>query len=216
MRIGDNFAASFEYAKDALIGKWIRWILLIVISIIPVVDFILVGYNVRVLRGTTPAPELEDYGQLIIDGLLYTVISAIWAIPAIIVGIILIGGPFIELIFSPDKIAAIAEMIVGSLVTFTIAFVFGLFATIGLVRFARMEKFSEAFAFGAIRDKIGDIGWINYIIALLVINIVVEITTSIILFIPIVWPILLVIALPFLSIFTSRFICNLYDSAEKS
>lgn len=215
MGIGDNLGESFEYAKEALVGKWVRWILLIIIGIIPIVDFILYGYTIRVLRGIKPAPELEDYVQLFIDGLLYIIISIIWMIPAIIIAIITIGGS-VGLAMATDPAAAgaaIASMGIGLLITFIVAILCGLFATIGIVRFARMEKFGEAFAFGAIKDKIGEIGWVNYIIALIVIGIVVGVIYMVLAIIPIIGWLLMFIAMPFLVIMSSRFICNLYDSA---
>ena len=215
MGIGDNLGESFEYTKEALVGKWVRWILLIIIGLIPIVDFILYGYTIRVLRGTKPAPELEDYVQLFIDGLLYFVISIVWMIPAIIVGMILIGGSVVALITAPDAMAgaAIAGMGLGLLITIIVAILCGLFATIGVVRFARTEKVGEAFAFGAIKDKIGEIGWANYIIALIVMGIVVGVIYFVLAIIPIIGWLLMFIAIPFLAIFSSRFICNLYDSA---
>ncbi|MDE4908119.1 DUF4013 domain-containing protein [Methanogenium marinum] len=217
MGIGENLSESFEYSKEALVGKWVRWILLVIISIIPIVDFILYGYTIRVLRGTKPAPELEDYVQLFIDGLLYMVISIIWMIPAIIVGMLLVGGSVFALVATDPNmvnVAAIAGMGIGILVTFIVAILCGLFATIGIVRFARMEKFGEAFAFGAIKDKIGEIGWANYIIALIVMGIVVSVIYFILIIIPFIGWLLMFIALPFFAIFSSRFICNLYDSAD--
>lgn len=216
MEIGENLGESFEYSKEALVGKWKRWILLVIIGIIPIVDLILLGYTIRVLRGTKPAPELEDYGQLFVDGLLYMIISIIWMIPAIIVAVILIGGSFIAMISAPDTviIAALAGLGIGFLITVIVSFILGLFATIGFVRFARMGKFGEAFAFGEIKDTISKIGWANYIIALIVANIVVGIVMGILVAIPIIgWPILFVILLPFVSIFSARYISNLYDSA---
>jgi hypothetical protein len=215
MGIGDNLGESFEYAKEALVGKWVRWILLIIIGIIPIVNFILYGYTIRVLRGIKPAPELEDYVQLFVDGLLYMIISIIWMIPAIIIAIITIGGS-IGLLMVNDPAAAaaaIAGMGIGILITIIVAILCGLFATIGIVRFARMEKFGEAFAFSAIMEKIGEIGWVNYIIALIVIGIVISIIYFILLLIPIIGWLLMFIAMPFLVILSSRFICNLYDSA---
>ncbi len=213
MGIGENLGESFEYTKEALVGKWKRWILLTIISIIPIVQFITYGYTLRVMRGIKPAPELEDYVKLFIDGLLYFIIALIWLIPTFIIGGILIGGSILALMSGSDAIG-IAGMGIGLLVTFIVAAICGLFSTIGIVRFARMEKFGEAFAFGAIMEKIGEIGWVNYIISLIVVGIVVGIIYMVLVIIPVIGWLLMFIAMPFLLIFSSRFICNLYDSAE--
>jgi hypothetical protein len=212
MGIGDNLGASFEYAKEALVGKWVRWILLIIIGIIPIVNFVYSGYIVRVLRGIKPAPELEDYGELFVDGLLYFIIAIIWMIPAIIVFMLLVGGSAV-LAIATDSLAAIAGMGLGMFVTLIVALFCGLFAIIGLVRFARMEKFGEAFAVGAIMEKIKEIGWVNYIIALVILYVVVGVVIFILGLIPIIGWLLMFILVPFFGIFSARYICNLYDSA---
>ena len=220
MGIGDNLGESFAYAKEALVGKWVRWILMVIISVIPIVNFIMNGYMIRVMRGITPAPELEDYVQLFIDGLLYTIIGFIWMIPAFIIGMLLIGGSVFALAAAPNtaNVAAVAGMGVGILVTIIIAIICSLFATIGIVRFARTEKVGEAFAFGEIKDKIGEIGWANYIIALIMLGIVMFIVVFLLSILSIIIPflgwIILFAAVPFLNIFSARFISNLYDSAE--
>jgi len=215
MGIGDNLGESFAYAKEALFGKWIRWILLTIISAIPIVNFIMNGYMIRVMRGVKPAPELEDYVQLFIDGLLYTIIGFIWMIPAFIVGMLLIGGSVFALASVPGtaNAAGLAGIGMGFFITVIIAIICGLFAAIGIVRFARTEKAGEAFAFGEIRDTIGKIGWASYIIALIVLGIVIFTLTFILLAIPFIGWILLFAAAPFLNILSARFISNLYDCA---
>ncbi|MDE4908120.1 DUF4013 domain-containing protein [Methanogenium marinum] len=218
MEIGKNIGESFGYTKEALIGKWVRWILLVIISIIPIVNFISNGYIIRVMRGTKPAPELEDYVQLFIDGLLYSIIMFIWMIPVLIVAVVFFGGAFLALMSGSDAlgIAGAGSIFIGIPITFIVAILCGLFAYIGVVRFARMGKFGEAFAFGAIKDKIGAIGWANYIIALIVMFIVIfiiAIILGIIALIPFLGWIILFAAVPFLNIFYARFISNLYDSA---
>ncbi|MFA5395353.1 MAG: DUF4013 domain-containing protein [Methanogenium sp.] len=202
MEIGENLGASFEYAKEALVGKWVKWILLAIIGIIPIVNFILFGYAIRVLRGIKPAPELGEYVQLFIDGLMYFIIAFVWMIPVFIVSMIVgfISGSF-------------AGMIIGLLIMLIVALLCGLFAYIGIVRFARMEKFGEAFAFGAIKEKIEAIGWVKYIIALIVVGIVIGVISFILMLIPIIGWLLMLVLMPFFVIFQARYICNLYDSA---
>lgn len=202
MEIGENLGASFEYAKEALVGKWVKWILLAIIGIIPIVNFILFGYAIRVLRGIKPAPELGEYVQLFIDGLMYFIIAFVWMIPVFIVSMIVgfISGSF-------------AGMIIGLLIMLIVALLCGLFAYIGIVRFARMEKFGEAFAFGAIKEKIEAIGWVKYIIALIVVGIVIGVISFILMLIPIIGWLLMFVLMPFFIIFQARYICNLYDSA---
>ncbi|MDR2854540.1 MAG: hypothetical protein LBV40_00035, partial [Methanomicrobiales archaeon] len=60
---------SFEFAKDGLVGHWVRWILLSIISIIPIVNFISSGYIVKIYKGGNVAPELGEDNKLFINGL---------------------------------------------------------------------------------------------------------------------------------------------------
>ncbi|WAI02150.1 DUF4013 domain-containing protein [Methanogenium organophilum] len=105
-------------------------------------------------------------------------------------------------------------MAIGILITLIVAIICGLFSNIGIVRFARTEKVGEAFAFGEIKKKIEEIGWANYIIALIVLVIVMVVIVFALAIIPIIGWILMFAAFPFLNILSARFISNLYDSAE--
>ncbi|MEM0316329.1 MAG: DUF4013 domain-containing protein, partial [Archaeoglobaceae archaeon] len=71
MNYAQMFEDSFEYVKDALWGKWIKWLLLIVCIIIFPLFF---GYVMEILRGKKPSPELETWGKLFIDGLKFLVV----------------------------------------------------------------------------------------------------------------------------------------------
>ncbi len=105
------------------------------------------------------------------------------------------------------------------------------------IRFARTGTFAEAFNFSAIFATIGGIGWLNYIIALVLVYIVVSIPIIILivgfilvggasLFILkeagvflflglLVLMILLILALsPLFGVFQARYMTRLYDSAD--
>jgi len=64
--LGENLQGAFDHAKKmtADVG---RWIILIVLGIIPIVNFIVLGYTSRVVKETpssdTP-PKLEGYMNL--------------------------------------------------------------------------------------------------------------------------------------------------------
>jgi len=54
MDYGNMLGDSFSYAKDAVWGKWVQWILLAISTIIfPLI----MGYVVRIYSGVKPAPE---------------------------------------------------------------------------------------------------------------------------------------------------------------
>ena len=216
MDYGNMVGDSFEYAKEAVVGKWNQWVMLIIATIL--LGLPLMGYVLKVLRGEKPAPEVEDWGTLFIDGIKFLIVYIIWMIPIMIVWAILIGVGFAGAMTGDETaaMAAVGTMMVGMLVVFVLAVIIGLFAMIGAVRFARTGSIGEAFNFSAILATISKIGWVPYIIAIVVLGvcgIVFGIVVGILMVIPIIgWLIYLCLISPW-AIFVARYVCQLYDSA---
>ena len=195
MDFGSILDDSFAFAKEGVWGKWTRWILLIVSMIIfPLI----LGYMVRVYRGEKPAPELNDWWTLFIDGLKLLVVQIVYLAPVILL-IILAFIPLISTLitagvfsqdfssmsnsqlerwldnhpdFIPELLLTGGFMVILLIVAIILAIVITFFSFLGIVRFARTRSISEAFNFSAILAHIGRIGWINYIIALIAISII--------------------------------------------
>ena len=51
---------SFEYAKEAVVGKWNKWVMLIIATIL--LGLPLMGYVMKVLRGEKPLRKLKTGG----------------------------------------------------------------------------------------------------------------------------------------------------------
>lgn len=201
---------SFEYTKDAVWGRWGRWALLVVCTIIfP----LLYGYILEVLRGTKPAPELQNWWKLFVDGILYLVISIIYAIPIIIVAILTVGGSALFFISGNPamNVGGLGMMVIGFLVIFILAILIGLIAIIGMVRFARTGEFGEAFNFSEILATIDSIGWGHYILALIILYVVVGVVSFVLAVIPFLGVVLSLIFSAPIAIFTARYIALLYD-----
>ena len=107
----------------------------------------------------------------------------------------------------------LGAVIVGVIILLVVAFIVGLISTIAQVRFARTGSFGEAFNFGEILAHIGRIGWMNYIIALIIMVVIVGIVEVVCMAIPFIGLILLLILLPGIILFSSRYITLVYDSA---
>ena len=90
MDYGSMVGESFEYAKEAVVGKWNKWVMLIIATIL--LGLPLMGYSMKILRGEKPAPEVDDWGTLFIDGIKYIIIMLIYMIPAMIVLFVVVGG----------------------------------------------------------------------------------------------------------------------------
>jgi hypothetical protein len=174
----------------------------------------LMGYVMKVLRGEKPAPEVADWGTLFIDGIKYLIVVIIWAIPFLIVYFLTVGASYMALM--AGDMAAIGTMMVGLLVAFIVGIITAVFAVIGVVRFARTGSFGEAFNFGEILATIGKIGWVPYIIGLvvlIVIDVIIGIVVAILMMIPILGLLIYLCLISPIALFFARYVCQLYDSA---
>ena len=216
MDYGNMVGESFEYAKEAVVGKWNQWIMLIIATII--LGIPLAGYSLKVLRGDKPAPEVSDWGTLFIDGIKLMIIMLIYMIPAMIVLFFVVGASALASMSSNPStaMAAVGGILFGLLLFFVVALITAIFAIIGEVRFARTGKMGEAFNFSEILGTIGKIGWGPYIIALVVlfvVQIIIAIIVSIIMMIPYLGFIIYICLIAPIMLFQTRYICQLYDSA---
>ena len=205
---------SLEYTKEGLMGKWVKWLILIIVSIIPIVNFIIYGYMMEIFRGARAAPDLLDYGRLFIDGLKLFVVNLVYSIPLIIVYALLFGASFMLMASGSDAASAagFGTMMVGFLIVMVLAIVIALFEVIGAIRLARTDSFGEAFNFSAILAHIGRIGWGPYIVALVVLIVAVVVITVVLSIIPILGWLLLLVLAPAFYIFSARYLTLLYDS----
>jgi hypothetical protein len=207
---------SFGYAKEGLVGKWDKWMLLIFSCLIFPFYW---GYILRIYRGANPSPRLDNWGNMFVDGIRLLLIGIIYAIPVLILCFLLFESE--DMIRSSVNPATIGGLILavlgGAIILIIVAILTWLIVMTAGVRFARRDSMSEAFNFRAIFTHIGKIGWMTYIIALLMllialINIVI-ICLVINMVIPYLGIILFLLLLPFLSLFSPRYITLLYESA---
>lgn len=209
MDYGNMLSDSFGYAKDAVWGKWVQWILLAISTIIfPLI----MGYMVRIYSGVKPAPEPGNWVGMFIDGLKLFVIGIIYGIPIYIVMAIF----FVPAAMMGDFLAAIGTIGIGLLVALVVGILIMLIATIGMIRFAQKDSMGQAFAFGAILEHIGKIGWGSYIIALIILWIagaVFGIIVSILGMIPILGWLIMLFLYPVWIIFAARYMTLIYESA---
>ena len=222
MVIGKTIDGAYFYAKDGLLGKWKKWILLIISCIIfP----LFMGYTMRIYRDTNPAPELNEWGSMFIDGIKLFVVEIIFALPIIFLDFVLLGTASVAFISTMKTSATglyidptamyglLLGIFFGSLIIVIVAVIIGLITATAFVRFARTGSFSEAFNFSEIFSHIGKIGWMTYIVALLMLVIMVGIVTVVSVVIPYIGFLVFLVLLPFIGVFTARYLSLLYDLA---
>jgi hypothetical protein len=217
MEYGLMVRDSFAYVREAVIGKWMQWLLLVIATILLCLP--LLGYSLKVLRGEKPAPEVTGWGTLFIDGIKYAIVSLIWAIPCLIILFLGLWSFIAAIVLENNPQAAFAALSGAALylLLFVIlAIITGLLASMGIVRFARTGSMGEAFNFGAILETIGRIGWGTYILAfvvLIIVQVIISIITGIFNMIPVLGVIIQLVLIAPITIFQARYICQLYDAA---
>jgi hypothetical protein len=254
MDFGKLVEESFGYAKDGLVGHWLKWIILIVLTLLPVIPIgigiiigvvsvmttpslliptiivtiilailfalPLMGYMMRIYRGVQPAPEVDNWGALFNDGFKLFVAYLVYAIPVIIIGVIVFGSAGLALLVAatqkganPDAmLGLIGAVLFGMVILALVWFIIWLIVATAVIRLARTNSIGEAFNFGEIFNHIGKIGVANYIFALIIMVLIVMIITMVLNWIPLIGWILVLIVAPFLTLFQARYICLLYDS----
>jgi hypothetical protein len=229
MDYGKMLQDSYAYAKDAVWGKWERWLLLLMsVVVFPLIT----GYIAKIYRGDQPAPKFEE-GGLFINGLKLIFAGLIYAIPVIAVLLLTIFYAMVN--FMPyiimenpayifnnlDKFVGVIIVIgIGLLVTVILAIIISLISTIALIRLVREGKFSEAFNFSAVMQTIRSIGWGRYIVAMIiywVISIIFFVILELLNLIPIAgmaiyWLVYIIIIVPFI-LFSARYVTLVYESA---
>lgn len=212
MDYGNMLSDSFSYAKDAVWGKWFQWILFAISTIIfPLI----MGYMVRIYSGVKPAPEPGNWVGMFIDGLKLFVIGFIYGIPLFII-MVIFTVPAIMAADGGDFMLALGSLGIGLLLMFIVGIIITLVSTIGMIRFAQKDSMGQAFAFGAILEHIGRIGWGSYIIAIIVLMVagfVFGFIVGILGMIPVLGWLLTILLYPVWMIFSARYMTLIYESA---
>ena len=222
MSLSDDLNQAAQYT-GSIFQRIGELLILIVLSIIPIVDFIALGYYARIVRDSPSSkstPKLERYGDMFVEGLKIFVVGIIWLI---IIGIIaaIIAIPFVAaavftIITNPASFFSTGWLFaLGALAAIfaIVAFLLGIFAFMGVIHMVKTNSFGKAFAFGEIYKMIGKIGWIRYLASFVVFFIVLAIVGALNgSFGPIGWVVGAVLSV-LAGLFISRTIGLMYDNA---
>ncbi len=152
---------SFDYTKNVLWGRWLRWLqLMACIVVFP----LMYGYFVRIMRGDAPAPDPGGWGRLFLDGLKLLAVYLVYVGFMLLVAAALMGGA---------GIAANGFVTAGvALVSFVLFILIWLVVQMAAVRFAKAGSLREAFNIPAVLGQIHGIGWGPYILSQVILQIV--------------------------------------------
>jgi len=206
IEIGDNLTGSFGYAKEKIVGNIGNWILLMILTIIPIVNFIAIGTYLKIFRGEDP--KVADIGKSFVDGLLAFIIAVIYMIIPTIIALILGGGTLLAAGLTGSAASFVAASI-GGFICLIIYILFVLIMIPAVINFVR-NGFGAAFHFSEIFGMIGKVGWLNYILCIIVVGIIFGIF-GLLGRIPFVGWLIMIIIYPFLVVWTSKFLANLFE-----
>jgi hypothetical protein len=228
---------AFSYMKEGVWGDTNRWLKLILALIL--LGFPFSGYVMRIYRGAATAPEVDQWGTLFVDGLKLFVVGLVYAVPLLVLWVLIYGSLFLA-IFSgsmDDRATASFEPnFVLMILFYIVELAVVLIMPVASIRFARTGSFAEAFNFSAITGTIGQIGWLAYVVALFLVSIVVSIPIFILVFgfifvgaaalvlfkesalfvilgLLVLGILLFLIISPLIGVFQARYMTRLYDSA---
>jgi hypothetical protein len=151
MDIGRAFTFVFDdedWIKKILIGG--------IVTIIPIVNFIAIGYGLRVLRNVArgdakPLPEWDDWGGDFVKGAMVFVAGIIYALPIIVLSII---SAIITAIASDafGEVGGIGGLCILGVNCLNVlwAIAMALWMPAATIRYARSEQFGAFFEFSEI------------------------------------------------------------------
>jgi hypothetical protein len=230
---------AFAYTKQGVFENANRWLKLIIAILC--LGIPMNGYVMRIYRSAQPAPEVDNWGSLFVDGLKLMIVGLGYAIPIFILYAITYGSIFLAVLsgstghMDSAMVSRWAPNIGLVLLMFLVEIAVGLIVPVASIRFARTNSFSEAFNVGAILEYIGKIGWINYILALVLIALIIGIPIAILVFgfillggitmfmfkvssiailgFIIALVIIILTLAPLFAVFQARYMTRVYDSA---
>lgn len=212
--------------KKIMTGTTINWsaipwgqiTILAVIGII--LSFFLSGYMVRIYRGVKPAPDFTGWASLFVDGVKLAVVWFLWILPLFIVLAAGVAFAFVIYFSAPSaapNILLLLLVLLLFILEFVLFIIVVLFGILGVVRFARTGSIREGIRFSGILTTIRTMGWVSYIVSVLVFvvaAVIYAVITGILSAIPFIgWVPVLIIA-PVFSIFTARYFTLVYDQGE--
>ncbi|MDD1699622.1 MAG: DUF4013 domain-containing protein [Methanoregula sp.] len=239
MDFGTVLDDALAYTKQGVFENTNRWVKLIIAILC--LGIPMNGYIMRIYRGERPAPEVDHWGTLFIDGLKLMIVGLIYTIPIIVIWAIVYGSIFLA-VSSGSNGHMNSAMVPGwtpnigfVLLMYLVEIVVGLILPVASIRFARTNSFSEAFNIGTILEYIGKIGWITYIIALILVALIIGIPICILLLgfillggiilfvfkvsniviLGFIFALVLIILIlsPLFAVFQVRYMTRVYDSA---
>lgn len=155
-----SFEESVRYPMNS--DDWLKTLLiggvLLLFSFLVIPAIAVYGYVVTAIRdsldGKSEPPAFEDWGDLLRKGALGWVIGVVYMLVPIVVAAVTVGGSIAAILTGSraGQAAGFAGILGGIGLSLVLTLVFGYFAVVALVNFARTDEFRDAFDFTTIRQ----------------------------------------------------------------
>jgi hypothetical protein len=147
VRLEENLSDSYKYTVK-LFRDIVRLVILIILNIIPIVNFIVSGYFARVVKESPRAdapPPLEKYGELWVSGAKIFIVTLVYMI--IPIGLISVGlASSILGAFSPLRGLGVVGIVVA-VIGIILAFLVSIVTLMGIAHMSKTGKLGDAFDF---------------------------------------------------------------------
>lgn len=215
------FLLDPDHIVDETSFRWdlLPWTEITVVTLAGLLlSFITAGYLARIYRGTTTPPEFDDWAALFIDGIRITITGVLWFVPVIVLFAALVATlvfGFTDGATLPSAaVVLLALILILALVAACLVAI--LYSIPGVIRCAREKSIREGIRFSFLSERIRAIGWVSYIVALIVlfaIAVAYMIVISIFSINPYTGAIVSLFLTPLYSVFSARYITQVYDAA---
>ncbi len=186
MNINENIRDSLQYP----VMDWVKIIVLGIILMIPIVNFIGLGYYLRIIKSTLAGldelPDFKRVGELFIDGIKILLVCIIYAIVPLIfyaLSVVIAGSATVpssttaSSAFSFNYLPALTGIsLVFLIISAIFAIIISIFAYMGIANMAYHQgEIGAALRYRDILDRIAAIGWGNYILWWIVLMLIITI-----------------------------------------
>lgn len=212
MNIQENLTNAMEYTKG-LFTDIARLVILIVLDIIPIVNFIVIGYFAKCIKESPASknpPQLVDYGDLWIQGAKVFVVSLVYMIIPVALIIPIVFTAFAWSLFWGFLFFNWVLLVALGVIGLILSFLFMLILVIAVANMIEKNDLGKAFAFSEILDIIKRLGWGNYILWAIIIF-VIGVIVGLIGLIPYVGWLLSLIISPVFGVFVARSVALVYS-----
>lgn len=169
--------AKDDWLKTVLIGGLLLIFSFLIISAIAVYGYLMTVIKTSLDDHPEP-PPFEDWVGLLRKGVLAWIIGRVYLLVTIVVATITIGGSIAAMSTASGagQVAGVAGMFWGLGLSFVLTLVFGYFAVVALVNFARTDEIGAAFDFTTIKDVAFDgdylVAWLLSIAVFIVASVI--------------------------------------------